>query len=487
MSRVQNALVIGTPGIGKTQFLQSVLVHLAQRARSLGQDPPSIHYQTKSSGNKLTLSFLRDGSVVVVTDADKPQVENVLSDSVDLEKAYGTVLNLEVASDKEANYNTFLKRIEEDGGDLIVMPVFSFDELKCIQPTSMTNKIAKFRYDVYGGSARNFQKSKEGKITGKQMHVVKTVLGLLFHDIKVEYPNDWMTVAREISQTLLVKRGPDSVLNVVNSMMRHTLSEEVDDEYDDKFWASPFMKFLGAAIVQDRTTDIVSELNRIIGKSGEGNLFEYLGHLNLLKSRTPYLLKPLLSSPLPKSMPKFPKVFFNLPVARFNTVEEVANIPDGCYGLPMIENFPLVDAVLQPNVLIQFTISPSGHKTKSTPEEKAKKLKEIRAGLNETDESKHMMVFVIPKKNIKTYKFDKDLSAISQFVCLDVENSVNPVSLMSEREKAAWTPAAITEMGLLLQQDAVAKRQTKEGIRAEKNLLADSKRELKKRGETQSH
>ena len=131
--------------------------------------------------------------------------------------------------------------------------------------------------------------------------------------------------------------------------------------------------------------------------------------------------------------------------------------------------------------MIQFTISPSGHNTKSTPEEKRKKLKEIRAGLIEPDESKHMMVFVIPKKNIKTYSFDKDLSAISQFVCLDVENSaVNPVSLMSDKEKKAWMPAATPD------QDAVAKRQTKERLRAEKNRPTESKREPKKGGKTQS-
>jgi hypothetical protein len=47
--------------------------------------------------------------------------------------------------------------------------------------------------------------------------------------------------------------------------------------------------------------------------------------------------------------------------------------------------------------------------------------------------------------------------------------------------------AVTTEMGVLRQQDAVAKRQTKERVRYEKNRLAESYRELKKGGETQSH
>jgi hypothetical protein len=42
-------------------------------------------------------------------------------------------------------------------------------------------------------------------------------------------------------------------------------------------------------------------------------------------------------------------------------------------------------------------------------------------------------------------------------------------------------------MGVLRQQDAVAKRQTKERMQYEKNWLAESKRELKDGGETQFH
>ena len=39
-----HALILGTPGIGKTMFLQRLLVELVRRARSKGEDPPSIHY-----------------------------------------------------------------------------------------------------------------------------------------------------------------------------------------------------------------------------------------------------------------------------------------------------------------------------------------------------------------------------------------------------------------------------------------------------------
>ena len=418
ISVVNKALVIGTPGIGETQFLQSLLVHLAQNARSLCQDPPSIHYLTKSGGETVRLSFMHDGEVVLVTGLPQ-SVDYVLSDSVDLEKPNGTVLNLVVASN---NYNTFLKRIYESGGELITMPVFSFEELKCIQPSHMTNEIVKFRYDVYGGSARNFQNWKVAIAKGDALAAVITVLTLIFHDIIDKYPDEWMSMSRHISRTLLeLKSGRDAALNVVNSMMKHT-REEFGNEQNGTFWVSPFMKFLAAAVTQTRTGEIGDELKRIIGVSGVGNLFEYFGHLKLLNSQSPSLLKPLFPKTPRSIMPDFPEVSFQLPVARFNSIEEITNIPDGFYGLPMNDRFPLVDAVVQPNMLIQFTISPNGHNTNLTLAEKRRKLEDIRACLHETDKSKHKMMFVIPKENLRSYKFDKDLGEISQFVCLGIEN-----------------------------------------------------------------
>jgi hypothetical protein len=101
-------LVKGTPGMGKTLYLQVVLVHLVRRARSKGLQPPSIHYVRKVMEKVVTLSFLANGSVIDITD-DKgvPPPDYLLSDSVDINEPYGKILNLEVASDKVANYNNF--------------------------------------------------------------------------------------------------------------------------------------------------------------------------------------------------------------------------------------------------------------------------------------------------------------------------------------------------------------------------------------------
>ena len=55
----------------------------------------------------------------------------------------------------------------------------------------------------------------------------------------------------------------------------------------------------------------------------------------------------------------------NVKKVRFKTVGEIGNLPNGTYGLPMDNNFPVVDAVIQPDTLVQFTTSPEQHALQS--------------------------------------------------------------------------------------------------------------------------
>lgn len=288
---LSHVLVIGTPGIGKTLFLQAFLVHLVRRARVEGRALPTIHYMYFDDGAKLvTLSLLADGVVDISHVANRPKPDYLLSDSVDLVTASSRILSLEVASDKQASYKCFAKPVKQASwkGKTIVMPLFSLDELRCITPLGMDAATAEFRFQIYGGSARNF--------IGEQLEdvdvlpVVHETLTALFSDIKASNCRAWRMVATEISAQLLSGKDSKEVPQTVNSMMWHML------EGRSKTWASTFMKWLAAAIIDERTADVVDELEQIIGKSGIGNLFEALSHRKLTKSAVPFLLKPLLTS-----------------------------------------------------------------------------------------------------------------------------------------------------------------------------------------------
>jgi hypothetical protein len=97
----------------------------------------------------------------------------------------------------------------------------------------------------------------------------------------------------------------------------------------------------------------------------------------------------------------------------------------------MTPNFPFIDAIIQPDTLIQFTVLPIKHKDSS------KNLPGIRAQLHAPPDQ-HRLIFVIPRENIKTFRFHANLKEIRQFLCLAETSVVHETSLMNKNEKEAW-------------------------------------------------
>ena len=105
-------LVKGTPGIGKTMFLQRVLVDIVEKSKLSEADYPTINYVREEDDGVRKYRLNQNGTI---THANVNSVDYCLSDSVDLKVVSGTTLTLEVASVKDANYNTFSKRVAEAG------------------------------------------------------------------------------------------------------------------------------------------------------------------------------------------------------------------------------------------------------------------------------------------------------------------------------------------------------------------------------------
>jgi hypothetical protein len=247
---------------------------------------------------------------------------------------------------------------------------------------------------------------------------------MLFPDIKTGDFAAWEEAAKHVSDQLLSSKSSDGNPMTVNSMMWHMQPNM------HKTWASKYMEWLATAIVDRRTTDVYEELNRIITSSGVGFLFESIGHRKLLMNIADVLLKPLFASK-PDEELHFETARFNLSVVRFKTIDEIGSLPDGTYGLPMTPNFPLIDAVIQPDTLIQFTVSPIKHKGSS------QSLSGIRAQLR-APLDQHRLIFVIPRENIETFRFHTDLKDIRQFLCLAETSVVHKSSLLNANEKKAW-------------------------------------------------
>ena len=88
----------------------------------------------------------------------------------------------------------------------------------------------------------------------------------------------------------------------------------------------------------------------------------------------------------------------------------------------------MVDAIIQPDILINFTEDPNGHKGATD------KLEAIREQLRERDKNKHKMVFVIPTSSRETFKYQVGLGDIKQFICFP-DPSVTFETLMTPAER----------------------------------------------------
>jgi hypothetical protein len=208
----------------------------------------------------------------------------------------------------------------------------------------------------------------------------------------------------------------DKKYNVVNSLMRHRNSDGTS------LWASKFMEILASKIYEKREASMFAEIEKLVGSSGVGNFFESVSHVQLTTSKTSFNLLSLHKK-FARNAPQNLSFKFPERVLRLRQVEDIAGLPIGTYGLPVVSNFPLVDAIVQPNVLLQMTVSEERHRGAVDC------LEDIRKGLSEKDPSKHIMVFVVPQKNMKTFKYQNDLQDIQQFVmCPD------PVSAISMKQ-----------------------------------------------------
>lgn len=404
MATTKRVLVKGTPGIGKTMFLQRLLVDIVEKCKEGGVTTfPTIDYIRREENVVVKYRLLSDGAVKF---GDHNDVDYYLSDSVDIEVPKGKILTIEVASVKEINYNTFDKRVAEAGEDGMVamMPLCLFDELKAMNPL-MSAEEYQFRFEVFGGSARNFGRTVRVDVALSITPVPLVDVTMLWYfgdKHKQQFPHIWSAVEATLAHEFT---KPGKKNNVINSLMRH-----VNDRLE-LIWASKFMEILGCKILDGHETSLYGELEKLMGPSGMGAVFEGITHVKLTSSDTPFDLVPLH----PKGAKNVSRdsVLFDLKkpvVKRLKGVEDISSLPLGSYGLPIFSNFPLVDAIIQPNVLLQMTISTCKHKGA------IERLSDIRAELTEKEQSEHMMVFVVPRKNMKTFQYQSDLAGIRQFL-----------------------------------------------------------------------
>lgn len=258
---------------------------------------------------------------------------------------------------------------------------------------------AQFRYAIFGGSARNFENFWTGDHLSNAL--VSGAMAWFFDSEKKYFANAYNSAISIITEQLNKSGLEDH--NVVNSLMIHQQDGEA-------LWASKFMEILGSIILDKKETTMYNAIKNLIGNSGFGQVFENIAHMKLTSSKASYSVKPLHKKGA-RNVSSDPIQFqFPSTVVRLRSVDDVHNLRNDTYGLPVTSNFPLVDAIVQPNILLQMTVSEERHKGA------VDQLPRLREQLSEQDQTKHRMIFVVPQKNLQKFKHQENLSNIPQFI-----------------------------------------------------------------------
>jgi len=125
------------------------------------------------------------------------------------------------------------------------------------------------------------------------------------------------------------------------------------------------------------------------------------GHRELLRQAKTYNVKGLgqgsRSFSLNLTQPRLQK---------FHKISDIGLLDNGCYGMPYTSNFPIIDAVILPDILLQYCTG-MNHKGAFNS------LESIRDQLHEKNRKKHKMIFINDHK--KFGKQDK-LGDIKQYL-----------------------------------------------------------------------
>jgi len=369
--------------------------------------------------------LLRSGGKIEVVKDHNDDVDYLFSDSVDIECTLGVKkLTMLFASIKEQHYKTFFKAKQTltTGWD-IYLPLVEVEEMKHMIPPGMalSDDDLLFRHVVFGGSARNCFDAGQYAAADKDMsNTVRTFLASFFADTDCP-PTDsnieWAVVVmmQHFEKLLENDSSAETSQHLKRSVFMHKYVDPLTFGGAHSDHSSHCMKYLCGKIWSSQETLLSRRIRGLFGGSGEGIMFEAMAfdqmfaHLNRGGDFTMYNLK---SKSNPQTL-QLQKGSESLRKVLIRSVSDIKQLKDGDVGVPVVCNFPLVDYVMKPDILLQMTTS-SVHKGA------ADKLSVIQDALG-GDKGNHKMVFVTMTGNLKQLKYHATLGAIPQFrMCPDV-------------------------------------------------------------------
>jgi len=381
------ALIIGPEGIGKTMFLNYLIVRIVEKERAAQSlQTLSIVYLHKSNFN--TEQGIRFSSQDASVNSDRAQY--FLSDSLDIgDGTLGEKLLLEVASDSY-NYRRFSLRLREKHGERFIMDVWSLAELNQIKKPSWTDEEVEFLYMVFGGRVR--------EVLGGTTHAQEVIdsieltarwfFGLA---LKEAYPLSWNRALQTIRYAIDDAKEQSSKEDFA---ILTSLFWIVHGTESQSYYSSTFLKILAGQMRDIVDVSLWNELTKLVIGNKDDVWFTAVGHMKLTQTN-----KTFSARLLKKRRRKRLDLNFHVPKVLIRTIDDIDSLPNNTYGLPIFRNFMLVDAILKPNIMLKFTVEEIHGK-----DDDIEKWGAIRSRLG-GEMKDHKLVFVIPARNLASFTY----------------------------------------------------------------------------------
>ena len=265
------ALILGPKGIGKTMFLNYLIVRIVEKERLAGTlDTLSIAYLFNSSSTASSagevVRFTAQG-VSSVSGTVGGFADYYLSDSIDVSYAgLGKKLLLEVSSENQGNYKRFNDRLLEKNGKRIAMDVWSLEELLHVKRPEWKNGEVEFLYMVFGGRVRHVLGGDLAAV--ETMDVIEDTARWYFGPtVKAAYPQSWNRALQSIRLAIADAEGKttNKELAITTSLFWVVCSGAPGGQQRESGFSSTFLKLIAGQMRNLRDSSLWNELNKLIG------------------------------------------------------------------------------------------------------------------------------------------------------------------------------------------------------------------------------
>jgi hypothetical protein len=280
------------------------------------------------------------------------------------------------------------------------MQTWSLEELLIANPLSDSFSMADahFLFDVFGGCVRYFLPSgSQPEAIDDYIH--RSALWFFGSEREKENPYIWhwamSTIRSRINMFVPAYRGSYAVALAVQSLFIDPHIITPDRRTYIVGYMSRFMRFLAGCLSDGAEATLWDALKDGFPRAGRVVTFESIGHKTLVATAQEFVATNLNRV---RKNRTFAKCFYQMRRVLLRNVDEIEQLPDDQYGLPLFCNFALVDVVIQPNVLLQFTI----YKTHGVDSD-AERYAGLRSKLRGPHDS-HKLIFVLKPENLADFQ-----------------------------------------------------------------------------------